>query len=149
MVWGGISALGKLDIAFTSSKMNSTDYQEVLKNNLLPFKRRFRRIPLIFQQDNASIHASKATKKWLEDNRVNTLTWPACSPDLNPIENIWGIMVRRMYANNRQYRTIAELKNGILEAWNTLDAELINRTVESMTNRIFDVIQKKGRSINY
>jgi len=57
----------------------------------------------IFQQDNAPIHASKETKTWLDLKKINLLEWPAYSPDLNPIENVWGIMARRVYANGKQY----------------------------------------------
>ena len=49
----------------------------------------------IFQQDNASIHVSKRAKIWFEANSVNLLDWPARNPDLNPIENLWGISSSR------------------------------------------------------
>uniref|UniRef100_A0A1I7XD85 DDE_3 domain-containing protein n=1 Tax=Heterorhabditis bacteriophora TaxID=37862 RepID=A0A1I7XD85_HETBA len=41
-----------------------------------------------FQQDNATIHASRSTKTWLEDNDVATMDRPSRSPDLNPMENL-------------------------------------------------------------
>lgn len=47
-----------------------------------------------FQQVTASIHCSKSTKSWLESKRVKCIKWPACSPDLNVIENHRGILVR-------------------------------------------------------
>ena len=83
--------------------MKSSDYIAVLQCSLLPFLEQNREIPYIFQQDNARIHVSKETKSFLSRCSVEIMEWPACSPDLNPIENIWGVLVPQVYANNRHF----------------------------------------------
>ncbi len=56
----------------------------------------FKDADFIFQQDLAPAHTAKTTKSWLNDHGVGVLDWSANSPDLNPIENLWGIVKRKM-----------------------------------------------------
>ena len=50
----------------------------------------------LLQQDNARPHTSRQTTKWLNDNGINILKWPPSSPDLSPIENLWGIIKNKL-----------------------------------------------------
>ncbi|CAD6184809.1 unnamed protein product [Caenorhabditis auriculariae] len=85
--------------------------------HLLPYLRRRRRANMIYQQDNASVHASNSTLAWFAANNVVLLDWPACSPDLNSVENLWSVLVRRVYANAKQYTTVNDLKRAIRAEW--------------------------------
>lgn len=149
MVWAAFCTHGKLNLVFTSSKMNSKDYQNVLESSLLPFLRKHRSLPLVFQQDNAAIHVSNDTKKWFERNKIKVLDWPARSPDCNPVENVWGIIVRRIYADAKTYDSVNSLKVAISEAWEQLEPTVLKNLVDSMSNRVFEVINKNGGVINY
>lgn len=152
MVWAGMgyhNGAVLLRIAFTSHRMNSRDYQQVLNGCLVPFFDRFGYDQHIFQQDNAPIHISRSTRRWLAARNIRVLPWPACSPDLNLIENLWGILVLKVYALNRQYQSVEELRNAIAQAWTEIDAEPIENLYRSMPTRIFQVINRNGGPTDY
>ncbi|XP_052432367.1 sodium- and chloride-dependent GABA transporter 1-like [Carassius gibelio] len=72
------------------------------------------------------------------DHGIPVLYWPANSPDLNPIENVWGIVKRKMrYArpNNAE-----ELKATIRSTWALITPEQCHRLIDSMPRRITAVI---------
>lgn len=149
MVWASFTSTGRVKLAFVPKKMKSKGYQFVLRRCLLPFFRRNRNKNFILMQDNAPIHASQSTQSWLQRKNIPLLEWPPNSPDLNPLENIWGIMVRRIYEGNRQYSNICELKKAIVHAWHSIDQKIIDNLVLSMDNRIFQATQRNGGPTDY
>ncbi|KAG2822777.1 hypothetical protein PC112_g10795 [Phytophthora cactorum] len=128
MVWGAFSATGKSKLTILCGRQNSD---------------------FVFQQDNASIHASRETKQFLEESEVSTMVWPARSPDCNPIQNVWSAMAAKVYAHGRQYRTVAELEEAVLAAWDAIGQEYLLKLVESMPRRCLAVIKQKGGLTKY
>jgi transposase len=149
MVWAGFWKSGVLPICFISTRMNSNDYISLLDDVLISFLDERDDEDFTFMQDNASIHASKATLGWLKEKQISVMPWPACSPDLNPIENLWGILAAKIYGNGKQYRTVLELKYAIKEAWATVERSTLESLINSMPNRIFSVIQVNGAQTKY
>ncbi|RWR98786.1 Transposable element Tc3 transposase-like protein, partial [Dinothrombium tinctorium] len=144
MVWAGFSSSGKTSIAFLDGRQKASDYQRTLSDFILPVGSQLGGPQWIFQQDNAAIHTAKSTKTWFADHGVKVLDWPSLSPDLNPIENLWGIMVRRLYANGHQFKSIEELKTKICEIWSALELQQLRNLVESMPRRLLEVVKSKG-----
>ncbi len=110
---------------------------------MLPSRRHlFQGRPCIFQQDNAKQHSAHITKSWLRRKRVRVLDWPACSPDLSPIENVWRILKRKM--RQRRPRTVAHLKTCLQEGWDKITPETLHHLVSSVPKSLLSVVKRNG-----
>jgi len=110
---------------------------------------------LIFQQDNAPIHNSIRTRRFLERSNIAPMQWPANSPDLNPIETICFLMKKAFHskwvaARREKSRnlTTQELENLLLDRWKSIDSDQLLRLVWSMPRRVVAVIKLEVVSLN-
>lgn len=149
MVWGAISAHGKSELAFLEGKQDSDKYIWTLSEYLLPFVDKEFGRDCIFQQDGASIHTSTTTKSFLEDQQVEIMEWPSLSPDLNIIENVWGVLARAVYDGGRQFETKESLIATIRAEWAKIDPNLLAKLFESLERRCTSVIELKGGKTKY
>lgn len=86
---------------------------------------------------------------WLKENHIQTPTWPSKSPDLSPIENVWGIMVKQVYFGKPRYKDLKSLEEAIFNAWNSIDTKMLKSLIESMPERMQSVIESSGQPIDY
>ncbi len=106
---------------------------------------------LSFQHDNAGVHCSQYTTAWLEDHGIQTIWWPARSPDLNPIEHLWSWMKNYLYKDLGQRKRLAgkRLKEAILQAWEAVPEGYLQGLMYSMPRRIQAVIQLQAGMTRY
>lgn len=149
MVWAAIGYRSKGPLVFCDGRMNSKKYVTMLQDNLLRQAVKIGGKNWIFQQDNASIHASRETNAFFEAKNVRILQWPSKSPDLNIIENLWGDLARAVYASGRQFNNVSELKLAITSAWSRISQEKVKNLYHSLPDRIFQIIESKGGFTRY
>ena len=152
MYWGGICFNGKVKILKIKNTLNSKTYISFLENildyNIDSFSY-LKGQKMIFMQDNASVHTSKETMNWLDNNPfIEILKWPAKIPDLNPIENLWGYLTQKVFRNKKQLESTDDLEMAIYDAWESIDTKYIKNLIESMPKRIGMVLMNRGIFIN-
>jgi transposase len=152
MFWAGIvgnTLIGPFKVP-QGVKLNAERYCELLDEDLIPWLNKQTvtlKRKLIFQHDNAPSHRAKYTTHWLAlkgFKQEKIMTWPPASPDLNPIENLWALIKKKVYEGGQQFQSLSNLWNAVKAAANSiLPSEIANLT-KSVDNRLLKIIQTKG-----
>lgn len=91
---------------------------------------------LVFQQDFAPVHGAKTTSNWFVDTGITVIDWPLNSPDLNPIDFVWGSDIRyctvKKKMSNTRPMSIDELKATIKATWASLARQQWHRLISPM-----------------
>lgn len=110
---------------------------------------------VLVMEDGAGYHEGAATKRRKEYEKDGGWhgwgphTWPANSPDLNPIENLWHILRSNIRKRVPKPMRKEDLIAAVQEEWVKLDMKKVNRLIESMPRRLQAVIDAKGGSTKY
>ena len=147
MVWGAFSARGKTPLFFTQKTVNWQSYCEIINGFLLETARVLYPEGYKLVQDNAPCHKAKKAMKFLDENSVIVLDWPPNSPDLNPIENIWGII--KVKLSSQLITDTSDLKTKIEKIWEEFDIDYLTPFIDSMPRRIQLCLEAKGKVIKY
>lgn len=147
MVWSCFSYHGVGRLVFIDETMDAGLYVSILASSLPPSLEKMGLSSFIFQQDNDPKHTSTLAKGFMNARSIKRLPWPAQSPDLNPIENLWGIVKRRVA--EKQPKNINELKVAIEEAWYSIPVETCQKLAMSFRKRALSLRRARGRYTKY
>jgi len=150
MIWGCFTKNELGPLVRLEGRVTANIYIEMLENYLIPFINDLEnKDDYTFQEDNAPIHTAKIAKKWKSDNNIKSLPWPAQSPDLNPIENLWDELERQVRNHKPLPKNPNDLWEILQEEWLKLDINKYKNLVDSMPRRIEAVIINKGNPTKY
>ncbi|GFX37984.1 transposable element Tcb2 transposase [Trichonephila clavipes] len=85
----------------------------------------------------------------LDSEGIQRLVWPARSPDLNPIENVWDALGRQVAGRNYPPTNKNTLIRALTEEWDKLLQQLLHNVVQSMVRRVECCITLHGGHIPY
>jgi hypothetical protein len=144
--WAAISAHGKTPLVLIEGTLNAEKYTQILEQTLLPCAQEwFGDEEWIFQQDGAAFHTARSVQSWLKANVPKFIPrekWPANSPDLNPIENLWGTVLDR--AKKRKFTNQQEWQLALAGEWASIAVEDLQSLIGSMDQRIDACITASG-----
>ncbi len=143
--WGCFSAQGPGYMAMFDGSLDGPRLRNILREYLLPtFNEQFPDAPTRwFLWDNdPGRHLSRLVKQCIHNNGITCLEFPPYSPDLNPIENLWADMVKRM--ESKPARTSEQLEALVQQTWAETTTEQCSKLARSMTHRIAQVIDRGG-----
>ena len=144
MVWAGITYSKEIYVVQMDRSITRKNYKEMLEavifhpeNTDLPEK-------FIFQQDNVPAHKAHITRDFLESWKIPVLDWPPYSPDLNIIENLWGIVSTKVYEGGKEYQNSSDLWSAVSEQLLAISPEVIRNLYNSIPGRLMKVIELNG-----
>jgi len=150
MVW--MMALPNYLLSFHTIQGNfrSEDYIKLLKEKVLPIIMLNFGKDFFLQQDNAPVHQSKEVKMFLKKSNIRTVLWPARSPDINIVEDVWKLISDIVY-DGPQFRNKEDLVSAIQKAIchiNSQERQKLESLYGSIRSRLCKVLSRSGNLCN-
>ena len=148
MVWAAINHTFKSELVIVNGNLTARQYiDQIFRPVVVPM---FRQRPgLAFLQDNARHHVARLTRNFLANNHVNTLPFPAYSPDCNPLKHMWDVLERHLRKRQRQPNTVQELGVALREEWACILRYLLRNLCGSIRRRMDAVVANRGGHTRY
>ena len=134
--WYGVGTLTCITVYINSEK-----YKTILEDNIWPvIARHFHENQNLFQDDNAPFHRSRVLQEYKAKNSLKSISWPAQSPDLNILENIWLYIKRKLAYRHCVIHSNEDLFREINKIWMDILPYFVQNLYLSIPRKIMSVI---------
>ncbi|GFS69439.1 transposable element Tcb1 transposase [Trichonephila clavipes] len=138
LVYGGISIDGRTDLYIIRDGPLTTrrHMDEILRPIVLPYAAAIGD-DFILMDDNCRPHRANLVEDFLFEEGIVRMEWPVSSPDMNPIEHVWGALGRRVAGRQPPPQTIQELERALLEEGDRIPHLVIKGTWHPLSKLLY------------
>ncbi|GFW70937.1 transposable element Tcb2 transposase [Trichonephila clavipes] len=150
LVYGGISIDGRTDpYIIRDGPLTARRYRdEILRPVVVPYAAAIG-YDFILMDDNCRPHRANLVEDSLFEEGIVRMEWPACSPDMNPIEHVGDALGRRVAGRQPPPQTLQELERAVLDEWDIIPQLVINSHIDSMLQRCSTLLAVRGNHTPY
>ena len=146
MFWGGVYYDGKTELVRIDGTVDGPKYKEMVDKYLVR-KCLLRNHSLL--QDCASSHTSRVVQDYFDAKpEITVLQLPAHSPELNPIEKVWGWIKHQLTKRETPTKTKDELEEAVREIWEQMPQNIIRKFISYQNQNVNEILIAGGRAIN-
>ncbi|GFY27916.1 transposable element Tcb1 transposase [Trichonephila clavipes] len=150
LMYGGISIDWRTDLyIIRDGALTARRYRdEILRPIVAPYAATIGD-DFILMDDNCRPHRANLVEDFFFEEGIVRMEWPACSPDMNPIEHVWDALGRRVAGRQPHPQTLQELEKALLEEWDRIPQLVINSLIDSMPQRCSTLLAVRGNHTPY
>ncbi|GFY31465.1 transposable element Tcb2 transposase [Trichonephila clavipes] len=150
LVYGGISIDGRTDLyIIRDGPLTARRYRdEILRPIVAPYAEAIGD-DFILMDDNCRPQRANLVEDFLFEEGIVRIEWPACSPDMNPIEHVWDALGRQVSGRQTPSQNLQELERALLEEWDRIPQLMINSLINSMPQRCSTLLAVRGNHTPY
>ncbi|GFW94896.1 transposable element Tcb1 transposase [Trichonephila clavipes] len=150
LVYGSISIDGRTDLyIIRDGPLTARRYSdEILRPIVVPYAAAIGD-EFILMDDNCRPHRAYLVEDIFFEEGIARMEWPACSPNMNPTEDVWDALGRRVAGHQPPSQTLQELERALLEEWDRISQLVINSLIDSMPQRCSALLAVRGNHTPY
>ena len=149
MIWGGFHLHGRTPLYHIQGNLTGVRYRdEIVRPHIIPTLQAIGQ-GAVLQDDNATPHRARVVTNFLQQQQVTRMDWPARSPDLAPIENLWDILGRRLRDNHPPPADVHQLLHLLQQEWFNIPQQILRNLVHSMRRRCQECLAARGGHTHY